>query len=117
MEVFSLDIFSLFLIAIACLISAIRIVSLSIKLRNRKKEIAACEAADRIILHEEIDDVCLKDEIKKTLAVVFGLFVCPLSWINVWFCSYAGKLSKFVALSSIIFAFFIIFREIENRQA
>ena len=109
--------FSVVIITIACFISIVRIAFISVKIRNRKREIAECEAADRIIFHEEIDDVCLRSEIKKELTFVFGIFVFPLSWIDVWICSYAGTLSKTLSAVSIFAGYFFIFREIENRQA
>lgn len=99
------------------MIAAIRIIVLFVKLRKRNKEITKDEAEDRIIFHEEIDDLCLLDEIKKSIAIILGMFVFPLSWVEVWLCSYAGDVSKTVSVISIFIGYYLIIREIENRQA
>jgi hypothetical protein len=103
--------------AAACLIAAVRIIVLIFRLRNREKEIAEAESTDRFVFHEEIDDLCIREEILKSLLAIFGIWVCPTSLFYVWYCSYAGLFAKVVAIVSIIAGFVFTIRAIENRQA
>lgn len=102
---------------VACVVAAIRIMVLAAKVKKRAKEIEEWEAAGHVVFHEKIDDLCIASEIKKSLVVVFGIWACPTSLINVWFCSYAGPFSKAVAIVSIIAGFVLTIRALENRQA
>ena len=111
-----MNIFSMIIIFVAFLIATIRIIVLFVKLRKREKEIAEYEALDRVILREKIDDLCLRDEVKNSLAIIFGMFIVPLSCIEVLFNSYAGDISKAVFTVSIFVGYYFIIREIENRQ-
>lgn len=112
-----MDLLLIFFTVAACLVAAARIAVLSSKAKRRKKERLEAEAAGRIIFHEEIDDLCLMDEIKKSGAIIFGIVVCPAAMINVWYCSYAGPFSKAMTLISVIAGFVYTIRAIENRQA
>ena len=101
----------------ACLVAAARIAVLSSRAKRREKERAEAEAAGRIVFHDEIDDLCVMDEIKKSGALIFGLIVCPAAMINVWYCSYAGPFSKAMTLISVVAFYVYTIRAEENRQA
>ena len=82
---------------------------------GRKKEIAELKLWTASY-YEKIDDLCLRDEVKNSLTIIFGMFIFPLSCIEVLFNSYAGDISKAVFTVSIFVGYYFIIREIENRQ-
>ena len=101
----------------ACLIAAARIVVLLFKRMRREKEVAKAEEAHRIVFYDEIDELCVLKEIKKSGMFIFEIIVCPAAMLEVWYCSYAGPFSKTVTLISVVVWIVYTIRAAENRQA
>ncbi len=109
-----MNIFSLFIIAAAFTISTIRIVVLWIRSGKRRKEIMEAESEDRLIFHEEIDDLDIAYEVKQSAVALLGFFVFPLALLDVCFHSYAGTLAKSVVIVSIVVVYFFTARVIDK---
>ena len=101
--------------AAASLVAIMRIAVIAVKMRRREREITRTEAENRIVFHDEIDDVRVVDEIKKSFAIILILWVCPLSIFNLWYCSHAGTFSKIVSLVAIFYGYILAAKKINSQ--
>ena len=101
----------------ASLAVAARIAVLLFRSKRRKKERLEASKTGCVIFHEEIDDVCVIDEVKKSCILILGAIIFPAAMIDVLYFSRAGLISKLMVLVSVIAGIIRTITTIENRQA
>lgn len=109
------DKFLLLTSSAAFAIAALRIAFLSVKVRKRRKEVCEDSAAGRIIFQEAADDISIRHEIVRSALVILAFWVFPVSIISLWFCSYAGIVSKVLSAVSVVAAYFVLLGRVDRK--